>query len=270
VVDSKQPVPKVYLITEVPAETPVTIPVPAPIDAIPGESLLQVPPAVISLRVVSNPVQTSVVPVIKAGLGSTATVIVNAEPAHDPAADVGVTKYSTVPDMVLLGLVRIWFIVPPEPAPAPVILAAIVPIVHVKLLAALDVKVIAGPEPLQVTAVAPFVTAGVGFTVTVIVKADPVHDPTVEVGVTIYSTVPATELLGLVSTWLIAPPEPALAPVIPPEIVPIVHIKLPGTLDANVIFGLVPLQVLAVAGLVTMGVASTVTVVVSKHDVPKV
>jgi hypothetical protein len=35
--------------------------------------------------------------------------------------------------------------------------------------------------------------------VTVIVKAAPIHVPVVEVGVTIYSTVPAVALLGFVS-----------------------------------------------------------------------
>ena len=39
---------------------------------------------------------------------------------------------------------------------------------------------------------------------------------------------PAVALLGLVNTWLIAPPEPAVAPVIPPVIVPIVHVKVLG------------------------------------------
>jgi len=43
------------------------------------------------------------------------------------------------------------------------------------------------------------VTAGVGFTVTVMVKADPAHKPVTDVGVTKYCTVPAVALLGLVS-----------------------------------------------------------------------
>ncbi len=57
-------------------------------------------------------------------------------------------------------------------------------------------------------------------------------------------------------------PEPALAPVMPPVIAPIVQAKLLGTLDINVIFGLVPLQVLAVGELVTIGSGLTVTVIV--------
>ena len=48
-------------------------------------------------------------------------------------------------------------------------LPVIVPIVQVKVLAALAVKLIFGPAPLQVLAVAAFVTTGFGLTVTVIV-----------------------------------------------------------------------------------------------------
>jgi hypothetical protein len=58
-------------------------------------------------------------------------------------------------------------IVPPEDALAPVILPTTVPIVQAKLLGALEVKLIFGPVPLQVDAVVAVVTAGFGFTVTV-------------------------------------------------------------------------------------------------------
>jgi hypothetical protein len=61
---------------------------------------------------------------------------------------------------------------------------------------------------------------------------------------------------------LIVAPELALAPVMPPVIVPIVHAKLLGALDVKVIFGPVPLQMLAAAELVTVGVGLTVTVIV--------
>jgi hypothetical protein len=70
-------------------------------------------------------------------------------------------------------------------------------------------------------------------------------------------------LLGFVKVWLIVVPDPALAPVIPPEIVPIVHAKAEGALAVNAMFGLVPLQVAAVAGFVTTGVGFTVTVMVN-------
>jgi len=90
--------------------------------------------------------------------------------------------------------------VAPDELLAPVIPPVIVPIVHAKLLGALAVRAIFGPVPLQVLAVAALVTAGIGLTVTVIVKADPAHDPAIDVGVTRYCTLPATALLGLVST----------------------------------------------------------------------
>jgi len=112
---------------------------------------------------------------------------------------VGVTRYSTVPDVALLGLVRTWLIVLPDASLAPVIPPVIVPTVHAKLLGALAVNAIFGPVPLQVLAVLAVVTTGVGLTVTTILYGLPIHDPVVEVGVTRYSTVPAVALLGLVS-----------------------------------------------------------------------
>ncbi len=87
---------------------------------------------------------------------------------QDPVVEVGVTTYSTVPAALLLGLVSTSFITDPEPALAPEILPVIVPTVHAKLLAVEAVRLIFGPVPLQVLAVAAFVTTGVGFTVTTI------------------------------------------------------------------------------------------------------
>lgn len=57
-------------------------------------------------------------------------------------------------------------------------------------------------------------------------------------------------------------PEPLLAPVIPPVMVPTVHVKLLGALDVSAMFGPVPLQVAAVLAVVTAGVGFTVTVIV--------
>ena len=64
--------------TQVPAETPVTTPVATPTVAKAGVALLQLPPAVASLSVVVEPMQTLVVPVIAAGNGLTTTVVVAA------------------------------------------------------------------------------------------------------------------------------------------------------------------------------------------------
>jgi hypothetical protein len=65
-----------------------------------------------------------------------------------------------------------------------------------------------------------------------------------------------------VSTWLIVLPAPAVAPVIPPVTVPMVHVKLLAAEAVSEIFGLVLLQMDSVAGLVTAGVGFTVTVIV--------
>jgi hypothetical protein len=57
-------------------------------------------------------------------------------------------------------------------------------------------------------------------------------------------------------------PEPPVAPVIPPVIVPTVQVKLLSTLAVSAILGEVPLQVAAVFGVVTTGAGLTVTVMV--------
>jgi len=158
---------------------------------------------------------------VTVGAGLTVTVIVKGAPAHNPPVDVGVTIYCTVPAALLLGLVSTWLIVEPEPALAPVMPPVIAPMVQVKLLAILDVSVIFGLVPLQVVAVGNVVTVGFGLIVTVIVRGVPTHNPAIDVGVTMYSTVPAVVLLGFVSAWLMVEPAPALAPVIPPVMAPI-------------------------------------------------
>lgn len=137
---------------------------------------------------------------VTSGLGWTVTVIVLEMPVHEPnTVAVGVTIYCTVPVVRLLGLVNIWAIVAPEPALAPVILPVIVPIVHVKLLLLIEaVKLIFVLVPLHMAAELDVVTIGAGLTVTVIVFDTPVHEPVVAIGVTIYSTVPAAVLIGLV------------------------------------------------------------------------
>jgi ABC-type proline/glycine betaine transport system permease subunit len=209
------------------------------------------------------PLQMAAVPaVVTAGVGLTVTVIVyGAGLAHDPVLDVGVTRYSTDPAVALLGLVNTWLIVDPLPALAPVIPPVMVPIVQANVDGADDVSAMFVAVPLQIDFVDAVVTAGVGLTVTVIVYGAPAHDPVTEVGVTIYCTVPAVALLGLVSVWLMVPPLPALAPVMPPVIVPIVHVNVDGALDVSAMFGLVALQIAAVAALVTTGVGFTVTTI---------
>jgi hypothetical protein len=69
----------------------------------------------------------------------------------------------------LLEFANVCAIVDPEPAEAPVILPVIVPMVQLKLLAAVAVSAILVVPPLQIAAALAVVTAGVGFTVTVMV-----------------------------------------------------------------------------------------------------
>jgi hypothetical protein len=199
---------------------------------------------------------------VTTGVGFTVTTILYGAPAQFPVTDVGVTIYSTVPAFALLGLVSTWLMFEPDPELAPLILPVIEPILHVKVLGVLEVSAMFVFVPLQIAFEEEFVTTGVGFTVTVILYGTPGHEPVVDVGVMMYSTIPAVELPGLVNTWLISDPEPAEAPVMPPVTFPIVHAKLLPAVDVSEMFGLVALQIETAAGLVTAGVGFTVTVIV--------
>lgn len=74
-----------------------------------------------------------------------------------------------------------------------------------------------------------------------------------DVAVTIYSTVPAAELLGLVRTWLIEAPEPADAPVMPPVTVPMVQLNELSALAVRERFVFSPAHIASVLGVVTSG-----------------
>jgi hypothetical protein len=171
--------------------------------------------------------------------------------------------YSTLPAVVLLGLFKISLIVEPLPAVAPVMLPVMVPIVHAKLLGVEEVRTILGLVALQIASVPELVTTGLGLTVTVIVNGEPPQLPEPEVGVTIYSTLPAVAPLGFVNTWLMVLPDPALAPVMPPFTDPIVQLNELAALDVSAMLELVPLHIVNEAGLVTAGVGFTVTVIVN-------
>lgn len=118
-------------------------------------------------------------------MGSTVTVIGNAEPGQPPAVDVAVTKYWTVPELALLGLVSTWLIEGPEPPVAPVIPPVIALTVHTNEDGVLAVNVRFVFDPEQILIAALLVTTGPGLTVTVMVKLSPRHPPDAEVGVTI-------------------------------------------------------------------------------------
>ena len=61
---------------------------------------------------------------------------------------------------------------------------------------------------------------------------------------------------------MITDPDPTLAPVIPPVIVPTVQVNVLGAEAVKVIFGPVLLQVVAVLTVVTTGLGLTVTVII--------
>ena len=107
----------------------------------------------------------------------------------------------------------------------------------------------------------PNVIVGLGLTFTVISVGLPTHEPVVAVGVTVYTILPALELLGFVKVWLMLAPLLALAPVIEPVLVPNVHAKLLATEAVKLIFGLIPLQIDAAVALLTLGTGLTVIVV---------
>jgi hypothetical protein len=105
---------------------------------------------------------------VTTGRGLTVTTTLVAVPTHPSGFEVGVTRYSTVPAVVLLKLVSTWLIVAPDPAVAPDTLPVTEPTVHVKVLATLAVKARLVLSPLQIL-IGVLVTAGFGLTVTVIV-----------------------------------------------------------------------------------------------------
>jgi hypothetical protein len=80
VVVTVQPVDNEYEITEVPALTPHSVPVVAPMVATAVFELLQVPPATVLLRVVHVPAHKDVMPVMAAGAGETVAITVAVQP----------------------------------------------------------------------------------------------------------------------------------------------------------------------------------------------
>lgn len=80
-------------------------------------------------------------------------------------------------------MVNVWFIELPLLALAPDIEPVFVPNVQANVLVALAANVIFGLVPLQIVVVFELVTAGIGFTVTVIAVGLPTHEPVVDVGV---------------------------------------------------------------------------------------
>lgn len=195
------------------------------------------------------------------GDGSTVTTIENGVPGHELVKVAGVTIYSTVSDDAFEGFVSTWLMFEPVPALAPAIPPVFVPILQLNEVAEEAVNVIFVLAPLQIDIAGVFVINGEGFTVTVIGKTAPTQELALEVGVTKYSTVPAEAEPGLASVWLIVVPEPALAPVIPPFMFPVVQVKALGVEALKLIFAPDPLHIFATAELVMTGEGFTVTLI---------
>jgi hypothetical protein len=125
---------------------------------------------VVAVSVIFGPVPLHVLAVgafVIAGVGKTVTVavIVNGAPTQ-PAVEVGVTIYSTEPELTVLGLFSTWLIILPDPATAPVMPPVTVPIVHENVLGVLADKLMFGLPPLQILVAGGVVIDGIGFTVT--------------------------------------------------------------------------------------------------------
>jgi hypothetical protein len=136
------------------------------------------------------------------GTGFMVTATVNVDPVHEP--DVGVTVYVAVcvpvVEFVRLPVILVWLVPAAPPLMLPVTDGAaheyVVPEGTIPLV--LFTGVIVKLVPLQEVAVMA-VTAGLGLTVTVTVKVDPVHNAVA--GVTVYVAV-ATAFVVFVSVWL--------------------------------------------------------------------
>jgi hypothetical protein len=79
-----QPAADVYVTIAVPSDTPVTIPLLLPTDAIPAADELQVPPDGVQPKVVVAPIHTLRVPVISEGIAFTVTIVVSNAAQPEP------------------------------------------------------------------------------------------------------------------------------------------------------------------------------------------
>lgn len=114
--------------------------------------------------------------------------------------------------------------------------------VQLKVLFTEAVRIVFQLSPLQIAAVDALVTKGFGSTLIIIVLLEPVQVPLDAMGVTMYSIVPVVEFDGLLSVWMMLEPEPGVAPVIPPVMVPMLQLNDEGMLAERFTDVEVPLQ----------------------------
>jgi hypothetical protein len=130
----------------------------------------------VNVRFVFEPEQIlKVGALVTTGPGFTVTVRTKVSPKQPLADDLGVIKYSTVPAVALPGLVKIWFMVLPEPAEAPVIPPVMVPIVHWNALGIVAIRFKLVDVPLQIDLVDALVTCGSGSIASLTRKGSPLH-----------------------------------------------------------------------------------------------
>ena len=85
------------------ADAPVILPVIVPIVQLYVLAALEV-----NAILVDTPLQIVFVAVfVIPGVGSTVTVMVSGNPTHEPVVEVGVTEYSILPELALLGFVSV-------------------------------------------------------------------------------------------------------------------------------------------------------------------
>src|SRR5437763_776971 len=114
--------------TAVPASTPVTTPLDDPIVATAVVLLIHVPPAIASVKLVVDPVQTSSEPAIAAGNGFTVKTAVALQPVESVYAIVDVPASKPVA----------------TPLDDPIVATVVVPLVHVPPAVA-SVKLVVNP-----------------------------------------------------------------------------------------------------------------------------
>ena len=138
----------------VPGVTPVTTPLPGTMVATRGSPLLQVPPALASLKFVVAPTQTELLPVIAAGSGFTVSVADVAHPVVSLYPMITVPAATPVATPVLETIVAIPVLLLDHDPP---VVLSVSPVV----------------SPMQ-TARLPLIDAGNGLTVTTMLRVHPV------------------------------------------------------------------------------------------------
>jgi hypothetical protein len=195
---------------------------------------------------------------VTVGVASTVTVYVNGVPTQPEAVD-GVIVYATATGAVVV-LINVSVMDAVAPLPTGLLIPATTGRVQVNVAPGVALVIVyAWAVLLQIAAVAALVTVGVASTVTVYVNGIPTQPAAVD-GVIVYATA-----IGAVVVLINVSVMDAVAPLPTGLLIPAttgrVQVNVaPGVALVIVYAWAVLLQIAAVAALVTVGVASTVTV----------